>query len=180
MVSRTLARRYAVAVASLAAEQKVVDRVAEDLKALSAALSTPGLVREFFVSPVIDRPAKERVLLQILDGKIHPVSLHTVLLLVRKRREVLLGAMVDEYLALERAARGVETLTLESARPLDRAEYGRLIARFEAVYGKKFEVTEVLDRSLIGGLRVMIGDRRIDDSIAGRLDALARELAQTT
>ena len=180
MLSQRLARRYALAVAALAREQNVVERVTQDLKAVSEALTAPGLVHDFFVSPVIDRPAKERALLQIFDGKMHPVALHTVLLLVRKRREALLGPIVAEYLALERAARGVETLSLESARPLERAEYARLIARFEAAYGKKFEVTEVLDPSLIGGLRIMMGDRRIDDSISGRLDALARELAQTT
>ena len=39
--------------------------------------------------------------------------------------------------------------------------------------------TERIDPSLIGGLRVLLGDVRIDASIAGRLDALARELATT-
>jgi F-type H+-transporting ATPase subunit delta len=55
-----------------------------------------------------------------------------------------------------------------------------LVARLESVYGKKFEVTEVVDPSLIGGLRLMMGDRRIDDSISGRLNTLARELSQST
>jgi len=38
-------------------------------------------------------------------------------------------------------------------------------------------VTEVVDPSLIGGLRITLGDRRIDATISGRLEALARELA---
>ncbi len=180
MVNQTLARRYALAISALAREQNAVERVSADLRTVSEVLSAPGLAHEFFVSPVIDRPAKERALLEILDGKLHPVALHSVLLLVRKRRESLLAAIVTEYLALERAARGVEPLTLESARPIDRTEYARLVARLEKVYGKKFEVTEVVDPSLIGGLRIMMGDRRIDDSISGRLDTLARELLQTT
>lgn len=180
MVNQTLARRYALAIAALAREQNAVERVSTDLQTVSAVLSAPGLINDFFVSPVIDRPAKERALLEILDGKMHPIALHSVLLLVRKRREPLLAAIVAEYLALERAARGAEALTLESARPLDRAEYARLIARLEQAYGKKFEVTEVVDPSLIGGLRLMMGDRRIDDSVSGRLSALARELLQTT
>jgi F-type H+-transporting ATPase subunit delta len=120
------------------------------------------------------------VLGEIFEGKIHPIALHSLLLLVRKRRENFLGAIVAEYLALERAARGVERLTLETARALDRAEYDRLTARLEEVYGKKLEVTEVVDPSLIGGLRIMMGDRRIDASISGRLDALARELSKVT
>jgi F-type H+-transporting ATPase subunit delta len=180
VVNQTLARRYAIAIAALAREQNVVERVSADLKTVSDVLSAPGRVHDFFVSPVIDRPSKERALLEVLDGKLHPIALHSVLLLVRKRREPLLAAIVTEYLALERAARGVEPLTLQSARPLVRSEYARLIARLEAAYGKKFDVTEVVDPSLIGGLRILIGDRRIDDSISGRLDALARELMQTT
>ncbi|MBV9332981.1 MAG: ATP synthase F1 subunit delta [Candidatus Eremiobacteraeota bacterium] len=180
MVNQTLARRYALAIAGLAREQNAVERVSADLRSVSEVLSAPGLAHEFFVSPVIDRPAKERALLEILDGKMHPVALHSVLLLVRKRRESLLPAIVAEYLALERAGRGVEPMTLESARPLDRSEFQHLVARLEQVYGKKFEVTEVVDPSLIGGLRIMMGDRRIDDSIAGRLETLARELLQTT
>jgi F-type H+-transporting ATPase subunit delta len=102
------------------------------------------------------------------------------LLLVRKRREALLRAIVAQYRALERAARGVEVLTVQSARALDRAEYTRLVSKLEALYGKKFDVTEAIDAGLIGGLRITMGDRRIDATIAGRLAALARELGQAT
>jgi F-type H+-transporting ATPase subunit delta len=177
VVNQTLARRYAVAVAMLAREQNAVERVGADLKVVAGAIGERGLVHDFFVAPVIDRPEKERVLSGAFEGKVHAIALHTLLLLVRKRREALLGALVAEYLALERAARGVETLTLQSARPLDRAEYARLVARLEAVYGKKFEVTEVVEPGLIGGLRILMGDRRIDATILGRLNALARELS---
>jgi F-type H+-transporting ATPase subunit delta len=180
MVNQTLARRYATAVATLAREQGVVERVSADLQTLAGVIGAPGLIRDFFESPVVDRPSKERLFSQAFDGKIHPIALHTLLLLVRKRREVLLKALVAEYLALERAARGAETLMLESARRLDRQELARLVAKFEALYDKKFDVTEVVDPRLIGGLRIMMGDRRIDDSISGRLASLARDLFQTT
>jgi F-type H+-transporting ATPase subunit delta len=180
VVNQTLARRYAIAIAALAREQNAVERIGSDLRSVSGILSAPGIVHDFFVSPVIDRPAKERILLEIFNGTMHPVALHGVLLLVRKRREPLLAAIVAEYAALERAARGAEALTIESARPIERSEFARLIERLEAAYGKKFEVSEIVNPSLIGGLRLMMGDRRIDDSVAGRLGALARELAQTT
>jgi F-type H+-transporting ATPase subunit delta len=180
VVNQTLARRYAIAIAALAREQNVVAGVSDDLKAIGESLGAPGLIRDFFESPVIDRPAKERVLLRAFDGKVNPIALHSLLLLVRKRRESLLSAIVVEYLALERAARGAELLTLETARPLEPGEREKVLARLEELYGKKFEVTEVVDPSLIGGVRLMLGDRRIDASISGRLDALARELAHAS
>jgi F0F1-type ATP synthase delta subunit len=38
-------------------------------------------------------------------------------------------------------------------------------------------VTKRVDPQLIGGLRLTMGDRRIDGSIAGRLNELARSLS---
>jgi len=180
VVNLTLARRYAIAVMQLAREQGAVERVGSDLRAMASAIGQTGAVHDFFVAPVIERSQKERVLREAFEGKVHQVALHTVLLLVRKRREALLGAIASEYLALERAARGVQTLTLQSARKLDRTEYERLLRKLESIYAKKFEVTEVVDPELIGGIRITMADRRIDATIAGRLTALARELAQAT
>lgn len=180
MVNQRLARRYAVAVASLASEPKAVERIGSDLQRIASAIGESGPIHDFFVAPVIERGEKERVLCDAFENRVDPVALHTVLLLVRKRREALLGAIVAQYLALARSARGVETLTLQSARALDRAEYSRLIARLESLYGKKFDVTEVVEPDLIGGIRMTMGDRRIDATISGRLAALARDLAHVT
>jgi F-type H+-transporting ATPase subunit delta len=179
VVNRTLARRYAVAVSSVARDRDLVERIGSDLQTIANAIGG-GPIHEFFVSPVIDRPQKERVLTQAFEGRVDEVALHALLLLVRKRRESLLEALVAEYLALQREARGAETLVVTSARRLDRSEYAALIEKLERVYGKKFEVTEQIDPSLIGGLRLVMGDRRIDASIAGRLDSLARDLSLTT
>lgn len=177
MVNRTLARRYAIAIASLAGESNAADEVGSHLAMLTQAIGTDGQIHDFFVAPVIPRPEKERVLEQAFGAKIHPIALHALLLLVRKRREPLLAAIVDEYAALQRAAHGKRRLTLTSAQSLDRKEYDKLIERLERLYDTKFEVKQVLDPALIGGVRIMMGDRRIDASISGRLDALARELA---
>jgi F-type H+-transporting ATPase subunit delta len=177
MVNRTLARRYAIAIASLAGESNAADTVGADLTALTRAIGTDGPIHDFFVSPVIPRPDKERVLNQVFQDKVHPIALHALLLLVRKRREPLLAAIVDEYAALQRAAHGKQRLTVTSAQPYDRQEYAKLIERLERLYDTKFEVTEAIDPNLIGGVRIMMGDRRIDASISGRLDALARELS---
>ena len=180
VVNQTLARRYALAIAQLAHEQHAVERVSADLQTVCGVIGELGLIHDFFISPVVDRPAKERVLAQAFDGKIHSIALHSLLLLVRKRRETLLGAILTQYQALERAARGAEVVTVQSARPLAASDRTRLLARLEAVYRKKFEVTEAVNPSLIGGLRIMMGDRRIDATISGRLNALARDLAEAT
>jgi F0F1-type ATP synthase delta subunit len=41
-------------------------------------------------------------------------------------------------------------------------------------------VTQRIDPTLLGGVRITMGDRRIDGSLAGRIDELARELFART
>jgi F-type H+-transporting ATPase subunit delta len=176
MVNETLARRYATAIFSLAREQSVVDRVGEDLQKMASSIEDGGLTQQFFVAPVISREEKERVLVSGFAGKVHEVALHALLLLVRKRREALLGTIVSEYRKLQLAARGEELLTVTSARELDTSELRSMVDRLERLYKKKFEVKQIVDPKLIGGVRILMGDRRVDGTVSGRLEALARTL----
>jgi F-type H+-transporting ATPase subunit delta len=176
VVDEKLARRYAVAVFTLAREQDAVDEVGDGLATIASALDSDATAREFFVAPIVDRGAKERVLVQTFASQVHEVALHTVLLLVRKRRETLLGAVLGEYRKLQLAARGEEALTVTSARELTRDELRTFVERIESIYAKKFDVKQIVDRRMIGGVRILMGDRRIDGTVAGRLEALARTL----
>ena len=176
MANERLARRYAVAVFQLAEEQSAVAPVRNDLHSLADAIYTDPGVKDFFLSPVVNRKQKEATLAQAFQGRIHDVALHTLLLLVRKRRESLLRELVRQYDALEMQARGAELLTITSAKQLDTAQLQSLVGRLEHLYDKKFDVSQRVDPELIGGVRIMMGDLRIDGSVAGRLEELSRTL----
>jgi F-type H+-transporting ATPase subunit delta len=177
MVNRTLARRYATAVYSLAVERDAVESIGADLARIAEALQNDATAQQFFLAPIIDRYQKERTLTAVFEGRVHEVALHTFLLLVRKHREALLGALIEEYRVLELAGRGVEPLTITSARPLSEREIEETKNRIARIYGRAFEARVVVDPALVGGMRIAMGDRVIDGTVAGRLEELARELA---
>jgi F-type H+-transporting ATPase subunit delta len=176
VVNETLARRYATAVFELASDAKEVESVGTQLTSIVETLNGDPGVRNFFVSPVVSREDKERALLATFQGRVGDIALHTLLLLVRKRRETLLGDMVEEYRKIERNARGAELLVVTTARELSADELNTIVGRLERTYGKKFEASVKLDPLLIGGVRIAMGDRMIDGSVSGRLEELTRSL----
>lgn len=176
MPDETLARRYATAIFQLATDANAVPAVGHDLHTFVAALAADEDVDRFFRSPVVDRTEKTAVIGQAFD-KLHELALHAILLLIRKRRESLAPEIVHQYDVLEREARGAQTLRVTSARELSKAELDAIVARLTASYKTPLDVTQTVDKDLIGGIRLTIGDKRIDGTIAGRLDDLARALS---
>lgn len=176
MPNEALAKRYAQAVFDLASEGSNVPGVGRDLRTVWNAMKEDDGVVRFFFAPVIERTQKGKVLVDAFKGKIDPIALHTLLLLVRKRRERLLPELLQQYAALETAARGAEPLIISSARKLPESELKTLVERLSKVYNKRFEVEERVEPSLLGGVRIRMGDVAIDGTVAGKLNELSRTL----
>ena len=176
MPSQRLARRYAIAVFSAAAESDAIARVGDDLAFAARTLRDDALARDFFVAPVVERADKERVVRRAFEGSLHEVALHALLLLVRKRRERLLDEIVAEYRELERTARNTRAVVITCAQPLEPSVLDRLLRLLEETYGTRFEPNVHVDPSVIGGIRLTFADTRIDDTVAGRLERLAHTL----
>jgi F-type H+-transporting ATPase subunit delta len=179
MQNETVSRRYATAVFGLATDAGKVDDVGRDLVSARDALYGEEDVRRFFLSPVFQRADKERLLSEAFTGKLGEIAFHTLLLLVRKRREALLPSIVEAYHQLALAASGKEPLEIVSARELGRTEIDEIVARLSLASGKSYEVSERVDPSLLGGVRITTSDMSVDGSIAARLDRIARDLSTT-
>lgn len=176
MPNEALARRYATAIFQLATEAGAVEDIGRDLHTFIATLAADKDVDRFFRSPAVDRTEKAAVIAAAFD-RLHDIALHAVLLLIRKRREAIAPEIVAQYDVLERQARGAQPLNVTTARPLSKAELDALVAKLTRAFKTTFDVTENVDPELIGGVRITMGDKRIDGTIAGRLDDLARMLS---
>ena len=167
MLNLQLVRKYAKAIFEIAQEEDKLVEYGDELKAARKGIASVPQAMEFFSNPQIDPKLKKE-----LSKNVY----HFLLLLVDKHRFVLFPAIVDEYRALSNEARGILIADVTTVAPASKKQQKAIADRLEQVTGKKVELRLHEDKSLIGGVVVKIGDRRIDGSVAGRLEMMKRKL----
>ena len=86
-------------------------------------------------------------------------------------------AAIDEYLEVAAEALEETVVTVHTARELSEADQQRLADALGKQYATTVQLHVVLDPTLIGGLRVEIGDDVIDGTVSSRLDDARRQVA---
>jgi len=71
------------------------------------------------------------------------------------------------------------TARVSSAVPLTDEEQAALGGKLKALFGQALNLRFEVEPSLLGGVRVRVGDEVIDGSVKSKLDALAQSLAQS-
>jgi F-type H+-transporting ATPase subunit delta len=71
---------------------------------------------------------------------------------------------------------GVVEAQIESAFPLDDAALSQLVGDLERRFKRKVRPQVRVDRELIGGALIKVGDEVIDGSVRGRLESMASAL----
>jgi F-type H+-transporting ATPase subunit delta len=102
MATPRAAIRYAKSLFSLAEEKGAIDNMEKDIRLLNDAVQGSDDLELLLKSPVIKADTKENILVKIFEGKIESLTLEFIKILVRKGRESILPAIVDEALNLVR------------------------------------------------------------------------------
>lgn len=136
------------------------------------------------VMPVLDDPnaeasAKEQRLKQVLPSDVSHEVHNFLRLLVRQSDVNLLeDVIVDLQDILEEAGTVAHTARVTTAVKLSADEREQLEQRLMRQHGENLIFEYEVDPSIIGGVRVRIGDHLIDGSVSGRLSALRERLVQ--
>ena len=172
-------RRYAEAAFELATRDKAVAAWQRDL-AFAAELARDERVARAADSPAVPVAERRKVVRKLLSKRVSPLALNLALLLAERGRFVVLPDVSTEYDALVRKSRGIVAATVTTPEPLSQRELAAVKKRGEQLAGAHVELSTATDPTLLGGLRVRIGDLQIDASVSGRLERLRARLVQGT
>jgi len=170
----TIARPYAEALfkASVADAQGA----SAWLEQAAAIAGNPQLQR--FADNPQATPDQVLSVIEGVYGSPLPAAAHNFLrVLLENGRFQALPEMARQFRMLVNTKSGSSDAVVYSAFPIDDAALSQLVETLEKRFGRKLQVTVQLDPSLIGGIRVAVGDEVLDTSVKARLEQMKVALA---
>lgn len=176
MKSTKAANRYAQSLLDLAKENGELDRVKDDMMLVRDTVAASKDLALMLTSPIIKSEVKKKVIESIFSSSVTNLSMMFLHLLADKGRERMLEDIADAFINLYRYEKGIINAEVVSAVPMS-AEWKTDLAAAFAKTGKSIEFTESVDPSLLGGLRVKVGDQLIDATLRRKLNELKQEIS---
>jgi F-type H+-transporting ATPase subunit delta len=170
------AKRYAKALIEAAKEHNAVSEIKTSYAELVEILKEHSDIQMLLNHPQVN-PEDKKAMLTSLLKEANPLFLNFIQLIVDKGREALLTEIYQKYLTLVNELEGIAEATVRSAVPLDPQVLDGISQAFSRQLGKKVRATNIVDKSIIGGIEVRIGDRLYDGSIKGKLDRFSKQLS---
>jgi F-type H+-transporting ATPase subunit delta len=162
----------------LATDEGQVEQWGRRLATVNDLLSEPA-VAAVLTNPTI--PVGRRM--ELISGAPHvldPQATNLARLLIESNRVKQVAGIVEEFESLADAAAGRVRATVTTAVELDDAERDKVADQLSKRLGKEVSMTVVVDKSILGGLKLQYGDHLIDASVATKLQQLRRRLADAS
>jgi len=166
-----LARRYVQPLFELALARGILDQVAREVAQFDSALRQHPEFRTFLSNPSVNRKAKRDAMSRVFVGA-SPCTINFLKVVLDKNRPEVLVAANSIFQDLLNEHRGVTTGLIETAIPLDEAALNQIKGQLEKRFQRTLDLKHRHDPTLIGGLRLRLGNRVIDASVKGRLARL--------
>ena len=156
--------------------QGSLDGVEDELFKLGRLVDADQSLRAALGDRRTSLAGRQKLLDELLEGKVQPATR------VLARRSVVarnrtFDLTIAEYLKVSAALRQRALATVEVARPLSADQVGRLKAALSRQVGRDVSVNVVLNPTVIGGVRVSLGDEVIEGTVAARLHDAQRKLS---
>jgi F-type H+-transporting ATPase subunit delta len=164
--------------ALLAAAEKdgSLDDVEDELFRFGRVLDREPQLAALLADTTVPAEQRIRLLDQLVDGKVSPVTAALLRHTVRLPRGRHLDVVCEELAELAAARRDRSVARVTASVALTSEQEQKLTDTLSRLYGRSISLQVELDPRLLGGLVVQVGGEVIDGSVASKLAAARRAL----
>ena len=170
-----VARLYAEAMRRLApagAERSMLG----ELEELLDLLDRRPEIERMFTSPLVDTDSRRQTLERAFRGQVSDLLLDSLQVMNQKGRLGLVRAFTAAYRQEIERAEGIVEVQVTSAVPLGEEQRRQVETAAGRMVGATARLAETVDPSLIGGMVIKAGDRKVDTSVSAEIEAVGARL----
>ena len=169
MIKSQVGRRYSKAIFDIAEEKNQVKEIYELLNSVMVLYRTDKEFKNFIRNPLISNEEKKLVLNEIF-GKDNRDNLNILLYILDKGRINCIKYIVAEYLKIYYRKNRILDVRATFTKELTDEQKKKLIDKLSQKTGKEINLAIKIDKNILGGGVIRIGDKIIDGSIRRELD----------
>lgn len=168
-----VASRYAKSLLDLAIDQSNLAEIVSDVSGLQSAFKSKDLAL-LIKSPIIKTHKKAEIFNSLFAGKLNPLTLAFLLQTIKKRREIVLPEMLNEFTRLYNQMQKVTSVKVTLANDADPNLMNKIKEKLQqsGVTSDNVNIKKVIDPSILGGYIIEFGDKLLDASVAHQLNKL--------
>ncbi len=166
----TIARPYAEALFRVAKAGNI-KAWSELVSEMAQAAGNPD-VQAFISNPKLTDGQIVDTFVSLLKSPVGAEAKNFIATLAENGRMVALPEIAEQFEALKNAEEGAADVHITSAFELSDAQVKELVATLEKKFGRKLIPAVSVDNSLIGGVRVTVGDEVLDTSVRAKLQKM--------
>tara|TARA_B100000945_G_scaffold166287_2_gene133303 strand:- start:3460 stop:3993 length:534 start_codon:yes stop_codon:yes gene_type:complete len=170
----TSARRYSQAAFSIASEKDEIDKWLSEMKDATAILSDNDCIA-FFDAEQIPIDVKLDGVKKLFSKNMGLIQNLISLMVTRKDISKFLEvsnifiSMADEY-------KGIVKVDITTAVPIAKENLEKITKKIENIENKKVVINKNIDKNILGGIVIRIGDKLIDGSTKNKINLLSEQL----
>jgi F-type H+-transporting ATPase subunit delta len=141
------------------------------LDALASVAGNSQLL-QFADNPKVGNQQVFDVVSDVARVQLPPAAQNFLRMVIENGRLAALPEIARQFREMRNASSGASDAVVYSAFPIAAEQLGTVAQALEKRFGRKLNLTVQEDPSLIGGIRVVVGDEVLDTSVKARLEQM--------
>ncbi len=176
-MAKLVDKTYGDALFELALENGQTDTYFEECQGILSILKDNDELLKLLTHPKISKEEKQKVVENVFKGRVSDDITGFLLLILKKDRQTMIPEILKYFIDRVKEYKKIGVALVTTAVPLNEAMKKSVVDKLIATTDyQSFEMNYEVDKDIIGGMIIRIGDRVVDSSIRSKLEAMAKEL----
>ena len=178
MENKQLIKKYALSLYEVGKKEDALDDIQKGIEALNSLYKSSSTFRYLLLTKKIAENDKKTILLDVLKDCCSKYVLELVFIIIDKGDIKSLRAIIDRFFIAVNSESDVIPVRIITSSVLESAEMESLVKNIESKLNRKVSAKNEIDPSIIGGIKLMVGNKVVDGSISHQLKKIKYTLEQ--